>query len=186
MLKKDKHMNPILKTTLELGPLGLFFVDFRIYGDLTIATGILVYATFLSLSVTYLLEKKLAVMPVISGSAMVVFGALTVYLNNDYFIKIKPTIVNAIFAALLLGGLAMGKSLLKYALENAMPMSDEGWRQLSLRWGLFFLFLAALNEVIWRNFPVSFWVDFKVFGVLSLTMVFTLAQIPLVKKYLVE
>jgi len=179
-------MNPLLKTALELGPLFLFFLGFRHFADLIIATQMLVFATFLSLSITYLLEKKLAMMPLVSGGMMVIFGTLTIALHNEYFIKIKPTMVNLLFSALLLGGLAMGKSLLKYMLENALALTDEGWRLLSLRWGVFFAFLALLNEIIWRNFSVAFWVDFKVFGMFGLTIIFTLAQIPLIKKYAVE
>lgn len=186
MLKKDKHMNPKLKTTLELGPLLVFFLVYRYYGDILIATGFLVYTTFLSLCTTYLLERKIAVTPLVSGSMMVIFGALTLASSDDYFIKIKPTAVNMMFALMLLGGVVAGKSLLKYVLENAFHLTDQGWRQLSVRWGLFFMFLAALNEVIWRNFSTDFWVSFKVFGMFGLTIVFTLAQLPLIKKHMIE
>lgn len=182
-----KHkMNPMLKTTLELGPLLVFFLAFRYYGEILIATGFLVYTTLLSLCITYLLERKLAVMPLVSGTMMVFFGAITLVNGDEYFIKIKPTIVNMIFSLLLLGGLAMGKSLLKYIFDGAFHLSEPGWRQLSVRWGLFFMFLAALNEVIWRNFPTEFWVSFKVFGMFGLTIVFAVAQLPLIKKHLIE
>ena len=125
-------------------------------------------------------------MPLISGIAIAVLGGLTLYLRNDYFIKIKPTLVNLLFASILLGGLYFRKSMFKYVLGHAFQLTEEGWRRLSLRWGLFFICLAVLNEVIWRNFSTDFWVNFKVFGMFTLTMVFTIFQLPLIKKYWVE
>ena len=170
---------------LDLGPLAVFFITYKTVG-LIEATGALVVATLLSLAYTYHKTGSIAPMPLVTGIMVAIFGGLTVYLNDEQFIKIKPTIVNLLFAGLLLGGLLFRKSLLKVALGSALDMRDEGWKKLSLRWGLFFIFLAGLNEVIWRQFSTDFWVNFKVFGMLSLTIIFTLAQIPLMKRYMVE
>ena len=150
------------------------------------ATLALVICTIISLVITYALEKRIAMLPLVSGVMVAVLGGMTLWLNNDYFIKIKPTMVNLLFASVLLGGLLFKKPMLKYVLASAMSLREEGWRKLSLRWGLFFVFLAALNEYIWRNYSVDFWVNFKVFGMFSCTMLFTLSQIPLIKHYWIE
>lgn len=178
-------MNPKLKMLLDVGPLLAFFLAYRFSGLLA-ATAALMVCTFISLVITHWKERKIAVMPLVSGVVIAVFGTLTLMLHDNYFIKIKPTVVNLIFASLLLGGLCFKKPLLKYALGSALSLSDAGWRILSLRWGFFFIFLAGLNEFIWRNFSEDFWVNFKVFGMFSLTMVFTLSQLPLIKKHLQE
>lgn len=175
-------MNPKLKLLLDIGPLVAFFLAYRFSGVFA-ATAAIMAATIISLLVTYYIEKKIAIMPLVSGVVIAVFGSLTLLLQDEQFIKMKPTLVNLIFASILLGGVYFKKSLLKYVLESAMELSDEGWRILSLRWGVFFIFLALLNEFIWRNFSTDFWVNFKVFGMLTLTMLFTILQIPLIKKY---
>jgi intracellular septation protein len=170
---------------LDFSPLLGFFVAYRLSGLLA-ATAFLIAATLISLAVTYGCEKRIATMPLVSGIAVTILGGLTLFLHDETFIKIKPTLVNLVFASILLGGLVFRKSMFKYVLGHAFQLTDEGWRKLSLRWGLFFIFLAGLNECIWRNFPTDFWVNFKVFGMLSLTMLFTLVQIPLIKKTWVE
>lgn len=178
-------MNGKLRFVLDMGPLLVFFLTYR-YAGLLAATAALIAFTAVSLMVTYMLEKKIAVMPLVSGIAVTIFGGLTLLLQDELFIKMKPTLVNLLFAAILLGGAAFRKPLLKYLLGEAMQLEDKGWMLLSIRWGLFFLFLAALNEVIWRNFSTDFWVNFKVFGMLTCTIMFTASQIPLVKRYWVE
>ncbi len=175
-------MNPKLKILLDIGPLAVFFLAYKL-ADVYAATIGIMLATILSLGVTYWIEKKISPMPLISGVIIAIFGALTIMFHNDSFIKMKPTMVNIIFGSILLGGLYFKKPLLKFALGSALNLSDKGWQVLSLRWGIFFLFLAGLNEFIWRNFPTDFWVNFKVFGMLTLTMVFSLLQLPLIKKY---
>lgn len=178
-------MNAKLRLILDFGPLFAFFIAYRL-GGLLAATVTLIAVTLLSLSVTYFAEKRIAVMPLVSGIVVTLMGGLTLWLHDETFIKIKPTLVNLGFAIFLLGGLAFGRPMLKYLLSDALQLSDTGWRKLSLRWGIFFLFLAGLNELIWRSTSTDFWVNFKVFGMFSLTMLFTLSQIPLMKKYWIE
>ena len=125
----------------------------------------------------------LPIMPFVSGIVVVIFGSLSIWLQNETFIKMKPTIVNALFGVTLLGGLAFGRSLLGYVFNAAFQLDAEGWRKLTIRWGFFFLFLAVLNEVVWRNFSDDFWIAFKVWGTMPITIIFTLAQMPLVLKH---
>ncbi len=169
----------------ELGPLAAFFISYRLLG-LIPATGILMAATAAALGVSYWKTRKIAVMPLVTGVAVAVFGGLTIYLQNDLFIKIKPTLINILFAAILLIGWARGQPMLKYVFEYAVQLDERGWMILSRRWGLFFLFLAGVNEAVWRNFPTDFWVNFKVFGMMSLTVLFTLCQLPLMQRHMVE
>ncbi len=163
----------------------MFFLAFR-YAGLLAATASLIVFTLASLSIIYVLEKRIAIMPLVSGIAVTIFGGLTLWLQDEHFIKMKPTIVNMIFAAILLGGAYFGKPMLKYLLSEAFKLTEQGWMLLSIRWGLFFVFLALLNECIWRLFPTDFWVNFKVFGMFTLTMIFTFCQLPLLKKHWVE
>jgi intracellular septation protein len=129
------------------------------------------------------LLKTLPIMPLVSGAMVLVFGGLTLWLADDLFIKLKPTIVNALFGCVLLGGLALGKPLLPYVLDSVFRLTREGWVKLTLRWGLFFFVLAALNEVVWRSFSTDTWVAFKVWGVMPLTIVFAVSQMGLLKRY---
>ena len=143
-------------------------------------------ATAIALLVSYALTKTLPIMPLVSGAVVLVFGTLTLYLQNDMFIKMKPTIINTLFGVALLGGLYFGKSLLGYVFGAAFRLDAEGWRKLTLRWGLFFLFLAVLNEVVWRVFSTDFWVAFKVWGTMPITLLFTFSQMSLIMKHTVE
>ena len=122
-------------------------------------------------------------MPMVTAVLVVVFGGLTFWLDDPRFIKIKPTIINLLFAGVLFGGLLTGRPLLKLLFGEAFRLTEEGWRKLSVRWALFFLALAVLNEIVWRNFSEAAWVNFKVFGILPLTIVFAMAQIGLIKRY---
>lgn len=186
MLKyKRNPPTPLLKLALDLGPLLVFFLSYRFLG-LIAATGALMAATLLSLGIVYALERRVAPMPVITAIAVAIFGGLTLWLQDETFIKMKPTIVNLIFAAALIGGNVLGRPTLQYLLGDAMKLSATGWRQLGFRWGVFFIFLAALNEFIWRSFSTAFWVDFKVFGMFTLTLLFTLSQVPLLKRHMIE
>ncbi|MDX3927455.1 MAG: septation protein A [Shinella sp.] len=198
--KAEPPISPFLKLVLELGPLVVFFfansrgewlaaqfpVLAEMGGPIFIATGLFMAATAIALAVSWVLTRTLPMMPLISGIVVFVFGALTLWLQNDTFIKMKPTIVNTLFGAILLGGLLFGKSLLGYVFHAAFKLTDEGWRKLTLRWGVFFLFLALLNEVVWRGFSTDFWVAFKVWGTMPITILFTLAQMPLVMRHSIE
>lgn len=170
------------KLLVELGPLLVFFfVNAR--AGIFYGTGIFILATVVSLVASRIMFGKLAVMPLVSAFFVVVFGGMTLWLQDDVFIKLKPTIVNCIFAAILLGGLAAGHSLLRHLFGDVFRLTDQGWRQLTLRWGLFFVVLAGLNEVVWRNFSTDTWVSFKVFGIMPLTMIFGIAQMGLLKRH---
>ena len=175
-------LNPALKLALEMGPLALFFFANFKFGIFP-ATGVLMVAVVVALGVSYVLTKRVPVMPLVTAVAVLIFGGLTFYFNDDHFIKIKPTIVNTIFGAALLGGLAFGKPLLPVVLDSVLKLTGEGWRKLTFRWGLFFFVLAALNEIVWRTQSNDFWVSFKVFGTMPLTLLFTLTQVPLIMKY---
>lgn len=172
----------IIKLAVELGPLIVFFIGNSRYGIFA-GTGAFMVATVIALTVSRAVLGRVPIMPLVSGVFVVVFGGLTLWLQDDQFIKVKPTIVNGLFAAILLGGLASGRSFLKLVFEDVMRLNEEGWRKLTLRWGLFFIALAILNEVIWRNFSTDFWVSFKVFGIMPLTFAFALAQIGLLRQY---
>ncbi|CTQ55263.1 Intracellular septation protein [Roseibium album] len=192
-----KELSPLLKLALELGPLGVFFL-FNARGEriaeafpilqavgqpIFLATAAFMVAITVSLVASLYLTKRLPIMPLVSGVVVLVFGALTLWLHDELFIKLKPTIVNCLFGSILLGGLLFGKSLLGYVFDSAFKLTDEGWRKLTFRWGLFFFVLAIINEIVWRSFSTDFWVNFKVFGVMPITLVFTLTQLPLIQKY---
>jgi intracellular septation protein len=196
---KEK-VNPLLKLALELGPLVVFFFansrgawlaeKFPMLADLGgpifIGTALFMVATAIALIASKILIGTLPIMPLVSGVIVFVFGALTLYLKDDTFIKMKPTIVNTLFGVVLLGGLYFGKSLLGYVFGSAFNLDAEGWKKLTFRWGLFFLFLAVLNEFIWRNFSNDFWIAFKVWGTMPITLAFTFSQMPLIIKHTVE
>lgn len=175
----------LVKFGLEMGPLAVFFVANAQFGIFN-ATAAFMVATVISLIASQLILKRIPVMPLVTGVFVIVFGALTLYLEDSVFIKIKPTIVNTLFAAALGGGLLLGHSLMKILLGEVIRLRDEGWRKLTIRWAFFFLFLAVLNEIVWRNFSETTWAAFKLFGVMPITMAFMLAQIGLLQKYQIE
>ena len=193
---EERH-HPMLKMALEIGPLLVFFFgNLRgewlaktfpalsvVGGPLLIATALFMVATVISLIVSKIVFKHLPIMPFVSGIVVMVFGSLSIWLQDETFIKMKPTIVNTLFGVVLLGGLLFGKSLLGYVFNAAFQLDDEGWKKLTLRWGIFFLFLAVLNEVVWRNFSDAVWVNFKVWGTMPITILFTLAQMPLIMRH---
>lgn len=170
------------KLLVELGPLLVFFVV-NARAGIFWGTAVLMVATVISVVASRVMFGKLAIMPIISAFFVTVFGGLTLLLEDELFIKLKPTIVNTIFAVILLGGLAYGQSLLRYLFGDVFRLTEEGWRRLTLRWGVFFVVLAILNEIVWRNFSTDTWVSFKVFGILPLTMIFGIAQMGLLKTH---
>src|SRR5271163_4347404 len=176
------QLNPLLKLALDLGPLALFFFANSHYG-IFVATGTFMVAVLAALAVAYALTRQVAIMPVVTAIIVVVFGGLTLFLHDATFIKVKPTIIYALFGAILLGGLFFNKPLLGMVLDSMFQLTEEGWRKLTLRWALFFFVLAVLNEIVWRNTATNIWVDFKVFGFLPLTFVFGALQYPLLKKH---
>jgi intracellular septation protein len=176
------QLNPLLKIALDLGPLVLFFLANARYGIFA-ATATFMVAVLAALAVSYVLTRRLPIMPVVTAIIVLIFGGLTLILHNDTFIKIKPTIIYVLFGGVLLGGLLLGKPLLGVVFDSLFHLTEEGWRKLTLRWALFFLALAVLNEIVWRNTSTNVWVDFKVFGVMPLTLVFGALQYPLLQKY---
>jgi intracellular septation protein len=185
MTPTKPQLNPLLKLALDLGPLALFFFANTRYGIFA-ATATFMVAVLAALAVSYVMTRHLPIMPVVTAIIVVVFGGLTLFLHDATFIKVKPTIIYALFGAVLLGGLLFGKPLLGVVFDSMFHLTDEGWRKLTLRWAIFFFALAVLNEIVWRNTSTNVWVDFKVFGVMPLTFLFGALQVPLLKKYAVE
>jgi intracellular septation protein len=179
------QLNPMLKLALDLGPLVLFFVANARYGIFT-ATAAFMVAVLAALFVSYVMTRRLPIMPVVTAIIVVVFGTLTLILHDATFIKVKPTIIYALFGAVLIGGLLFNKPLLGVVFDSLFHLSDEGWRKLTLRWAIFFFALAVLNEIVWRSVSTDAWVSFKAFGVLPLTLLFGALQVPLLKRYAVE
>jgi intracellular septation protein len=170
----------LLKLALEFGPLAVFFLA-NALTDIFRATALFMVATVLSLITSRVLLKRIPIMPLVSGVLVLVFGALTIYLHNDLFIKIKPTIVNLLFATILLVGLWANRLFIKMLLGEALQLTDTGWRKLQSRQGVFFIFLAGLNELVWRTSSDAFWAGFKIFGVMPLVMAFMVLQLWLVR-----
>ena len=185
MTPPKPQLNPILKLALDLGPLALFFFANSRYGIFT-ATATFMVAVIAALAVSFAMTRHLPIMPVVTAIIVLVFGGLTLILHNDTFIKVKPTIIYALFGGVLLGGLYFNKPLLGVVFDSLFHLTEEGWRKLTIRWAIFFLALAVLNEIIWRNTSTNVWVDFKVFGVMPLTFLFGALQVPLLKKYAAE
>lgn len=174
---------PFISFFVDFAPLITFFIVFKAYG-LMEATATLVVVTLLTLPITYMMKKKIPVMPLVTALLVAGFGGLTLWLDDDRFIKMKPTIINLVFAAVLLIGVWKQKALLKHVMGASMALSDKAWLVLSRRWGLFFILLAVINEVVWRFFPTETWVNFKVFGLLALIFLFTLLQLPFMHREL--
>ena len=208
----EKEVNPILKLILEIGPLGVFFLAFTYGADIArmrsvapalenilsadamasdqgpilIATALFMIAIAVSLGVSWFLTRTLPKMAVVTGIVVAVFGGLTLWLQDEVFIKMKPTIVNGIFATILGFGLMQGKSYLKMLMGEAMPLTDEGWMIFTRRWVMFFIFLAVVNEAVWRTQSTEFWVSFKTFANIPMTFIFIACQWPLLQRHSTE
>ena len=172
----------LIKSLIEIIPLILFFIANAKYG-IIFATKTFVITTLIALIISYLYFKKISTLLLITTFLVLIFGGLTIFFKDPTFIKLKPTIVYFLFSLFLFVGLALKKNFLQIYLSNLIKINDTGWNILTKRWGIFFLLMALLNETIWRNFSTDFWVSFKVFGFLPLTIIFTLLQQNLIKKY---
>jgi intracellular septation protein len=179
------QLHPGLKLALDLGPLVVFFVANARWG-IFVGTAAFMVAILAALVVSYALTRRLPLMAIISAVVVTVFGALTLLLQDETFIKVKPTIIYLLFAGVLLGGLVFRKPLLAMVFDAMFDLDEEGWRKLTVRWALFFLALAVLNEVVWRTQSTDFWVSFKAFGILPLTFLFGALQFPLLQRHAVR
>lgn len=189
-------MNKTLKFFLEFGPLIIFFLLSKLDESIFIAgyelqpifaaTASLIITTVISLAIMYIMLRKIPMVPLVSGIMLVLLGGTTIYLNDVFYLQIKITVVNILFGTILLIGLYFNKLFLKFLLEEGFKLSDEGWTGLTIRWGMFFFFLAILNEIIWRNFSIDTWTNFKVFGILGITMVFVLFQTRFLIKHMID
>jgi intracellular septation protein len=173
----------LLKLLVEVGPLAVFFLVNWRTNNIYWATGTFMVATLASLVASRILFGRIPVMPLVTGVFVMVFGGLTLWLQDDHFIKMKPTFVNALFAGALFVGLLLGQSFLKILFGEVFRLTEEGWRKLTFRWACFFVFLAVLNEIVWRSVSTDTWVSFKVFGIMPLTMAFAVAQVGLLRRY---
>lgn len=172
----------LVKMALEMGPLVVFFLV-NSYRGIFWGTGAFMVATLVALAASWRLVGRIPMMPLVSGAFVLVFGGLTLFLQDELFIKMKPTIVNSMFAIILLTGLAFGQTFMKILFGEIFRLTTEGWRVLTVRWAFFFVVLAILNEIVWRTSSTDFWISFKIWGVMPLTMIFAVAQIGLIKKY---
>ncbi len=205
-LTQKRSLNPLLKLVLEMGPLVVFFfanskpaffsrfvtpfISADILageqGKIIAATAIFMVAMLASLIVTFSITRHLPVMPMVTAVVVLIFGGLTLYFHDAMFIKLKPTIVNTLFGLTLLGGLAFGKAFLPIVLDSVLNLDETGWRKLTFRWGVFFLVLAGINEIVWRTQTDDFWVNFKVWGTMPITILFAISQTPLILKHQID
>jgi len=178
-------MKSLYKLLIDIGPLAVFFIFYTRSG---LQASILPFmvATVIAVLFSYILENKIPIMPTVGAGIVLLFGGLTIYFDNDVFFKMKPTIINVLFAIILYGGILINKPLLKYLLGAALKLEEPGWKILTQRWIGFFIALAVLNEIVWRTQSTDVWVNFKVFGILPITFIFTMTQFPLIKKYQIE
>ena len=177
--------HPLFKLSTELGPLIVFFVANAKF-NLFVATGAFMVAVVVAMAVSYVVTRHVPIMAIVTAVVVIVFGTLTLMLHDETFIKVKPTIIYTLFAAILGGGLLFGRSFIAIMFDQMFNLTPQGWRILTLRWALWFLAMAVLNEIIWRTQSTDFWVAFKAFGMVPLTMLFAVTQMPLTKRYHLE
>ena len=183
MDKTQPH--PVFKLATELGPLIVFFVANAKF-NLFVATGAFMVAIVAAMIASYVVVRHVPIMAIVTAVIVLMFGTLTLVLHDETFIKIKPTIIYGLFAAILGGGLLFGRSFIAILFNQMFNLTPKGWRILTMRWALFFLAMAVLNEIIWRTQSTDFWVTFKAFGAVPLTMVFAISQMPVIKRYHLE
>lgn len=181
----EKKLSGALKFVLEFGPLIAFFGTYKFAG-IYAATAVIMATTTITLAITWFITRKLSIMPIVTLVLISIFGGLTLYLKDPSFIQIKVTIINGFFAAILLGGWLVKKPLLKFVFGEAMNLDPSGWLKLTLHWGLFFLALALANEVIRKMVTMDTWVTYKTFGILPLTFLFAMSQLPLMQRHMIE
>ena len=177
--------HPLFKLATELGPLMIFFIANAKF-DLFVATGAFMVAVIVAMAASYMVTRHVPMMAIVTAVVVIVFGTLTLMLHDETFIKVKPTIVYTLFAAILGGGLLFGRSFIAIMFDQMFNLTPRGWRILTLRWALWFLAMAVLNEIVWRTQSTDFWVTFKAFGMVPLTMLFAVTQMPLIKRYHLE
>ena len=183
MDKTQPH--PVFKLATELGPLLVFFVANAKF-NLFVATGAFMVAIVAAMIASYVVVRHVPIMAIVTAVIVLVFGTLTLVLHDETFIKVKPTIIYGLFAAILGGGLLFGRSFIAILFNQMFNLTPKGWRILTMRWALFFLGMAALNEIVWRTQSTDFWVAFKAFGAIPITMIFAMTQMPVVKRYHLE
>lgn len=181
----ERKLSGGLKFVLEFGPLIAFFVVYK-WSGIYVATMVIMATTVITLAITWLITRKLSIMPIVTLVLITIFGGLTLYLKDPVFIQVKVTIINGMFAAILLGGWLIKKPLLKFVFGEAMNLDAVGWLKLTLNWGLFFLALALANEVIRATVTMDTWVTYKTFGILPLTFIFAMSQLPLMQRHMIE
>ena len=174
-----------MKFVTDFGPLLIFFYFYKKSGNnLSIAIPPLIISTIIAVIIVYISERKIPYVPLIGAALISLFGGLTLYFNNPVFIYMKPTIVNVIFAGtLIVSKVFFNKNFLKFFLQTAFQLNEIGWDKLNFRWAYFFIFLALINEIVWRTQPETTWVNFKVWGILPITFIFTVFQLPLIRRY---
>ncbi|KRR18445.1 septation protein A [Bradyrhizobium lablabi] len=183
MDKTQPH--PMFKLATELGPLIVFFVANAKF-NLFVATGAFMVAIVAAMIASYVVVRHVPIMAVVTAVIVLVFGTLTLVLHDETFIKVKPTMVYGLFAVILGGGLLFGRSFIAILFDQVFNLTPRGWRILTMRWALFFFAMAMMNELIWRTQSTDFWVNFKVFGAIPITMVFAIFQMPVIKRYHLE
>jgi len=181
-MSEKKKLDPILKLVFDIGPLVLFFAANARFG-IYAATGAFMVAVLIALVATYAMTQHIAIMPLVTAVIVLIFGGLTLVLHNDLFIKLKPTIIYVLFGGTLLAGMLLDKPFLSILFDGMFHLTGEGWRKLTWRWVWFFFAMAALNEIVWRNFSTDVWVSYKLFGAVPLTFLFGALQYPLIMKY---
>jgi intracellular septation protein len=183
MDKTQPH--PVFKLATELGPLIVFFIANAKF-NLFVATGAFMVAIVAAMIASYVVVRHVPIMAIVTAVIVLVFGTLTLVLHDETFIKVKPTIIYGLFAAILGGGLLFGRSFIAILFNQMFNLTPKGWRILTMRWALFFLGMAALNEIVWRTQSTDFWVAFKAFGAIPITMIFAMTQMPVIKRYHLE